>query len=342
MGRQPTVNKNLPPRMRARVQRSGKVYYYYDTGAKPRVELPLGSDFVSAVQKWAELESDNSPAVKALITFKWVSEKYTREEIPTKAPRTQQDNIKEMVNLVAFFGDAPIEEIEPHHVRQYLNSRRESPVRANREKALLSHVFNKARDWGITAMANPCRGITGFTEKGRDVYVEDETYKAVHDAADQPTRDAMDLAYLTGQRPADTLKYDERDIRDGQLSVTQNKTGAKLRISITGELEQVIERILARKRAITGKVSFTQLVVNERGQPLTLHALQQRFDKARDRAGIDKSRFQFRDLRAKAGTDKAESSGDMRQAQKQLGHANITMTETYVRARKGDKVGPTK
>ncbi len=51
--------------------------------------------------------------------------------------------------------------------------------------------------------------------------------------------------------------------------------------------------------------------------------------------------FQFRDLRAKAATDKAEAQ-DMRQAQRQLGHASVVMTEAYVRARRGDKVTPTR
>ena len=51
--------------------------------------------------------------------------------------------------------------------------------------------------------------------------------------------------------------------------------------------------------------------------------------------------FQFRDLRAKAATDKADAQ-DMRQAQRQLGHASVVMTEAYVRARRGDKVTPTR
>ncbi|MBE0268443.1 tyrosine-type recombinase/integrase, partial [Xylella fastidiosa subsp. multiplex] len=51
---------------------------------------------------------------------------------------------------------------------------------------------------------------------------------------------------------------------------------------------------------------------------------------------------QFRDLRAKAATDKADLAGDMRQAQAQLGHASVTMTEHYVRKRKGAKVTPTR
>lgn len=54
------------------------------------------------------------------------------------------------------------------------------------------------------------------------------------------------------------------------------------------------------------------------------------------------SKFQLRDLRAKAGTDKADSAGDIRQAQRQLGHTSVAMTKHYVRNRRGDKVGPTR
>lgn len=114
----------------------------------------------------------------------------------------------ELAQLYKFFDapPAPIEQITPQHVRQFMDWRKDAPVRANREKALFSHIFNKAREWGYTAAPNPCAGVKGFTERGRDAYIEDVTYKAVWDAADWPTRDAMDLAYLTGQRPADVLK----------------------------------------------------------------------------------------------------------------------------------------
>lgn len=54
MGRHPTVNYNLPPRMRAR-RRGAKVYYFYDTDGTPRHEIPLGTDYVLAVQEWAKL-----------------------------------------------------------------------------------------------------------------------------------------------------------------------------------------------------------------------------------------------------------------------------------------------
>ncbi|VVE89475.1 integrase [Pandoraea bronchicola] len=150
----------------------------------------------------------------------------------------------------------------------------------------------------------------------------------------------MDLAYLTGQRPADTLRFDESHIRDGELWVIQGKRGKKLRISVVGELGEVIKRIQARK--VGYRVASSALVVNEKGERMGADALRFRFDAAREAAGIEKGLFQFRDLRAKAGTDKTELSGDIRAAQKQLGHQSITMTEHYVRERKGDKVGPTR
>jgi integrase len=45
---------------------------------------------------------------------------------------------------------------------------------------------------------------------------------------------------------------------------------------------------------------------------------------------------QLRDLRAKAGTD----IGNPQQAQRLLGHSGITMTEHYIRNRRGDFVKP--
>lgn len=340
MGRKPSANSHLPKRMRAR-KRGAKVWYYYDTGAKPRKEIPLGCDYAIAVKKWSEIEMDQPNHHQAIITFQYVAHRYIKEVIPTKAPATQKDNLRELDQLYKFFGNPPppLSEIKPIHIRQYLDWRK--TIRANREKALFSHIWNKAREWGYTDMPNPCAGIKGFKETGRkDVYIDDVTYNAVHDAASQPLRDAMDLAYLTGQRPSDVLKMTEHDIQDGMITVTQNKTKVKLRISIEGELALLLQRITMRKTGY--KIRSFNMIVDENGQRITLRTLQGHFFRARESAGIDQELFQFRDLRGKAATDKTESSGDIRQAQKQLGHSNIAMTERYVKSRKGDKVTPTK
>lgn len=100
-------------------------------------------------------------------------------------------------------------------------------VRANREKTL-SYIFNKAREWGYTALQNPCQGVKGFKEIGRSRYITDAEFDHIKAHAHFTVIDAMDLALLTGQRPADVLKLKRTDIRDGALWIVQNKTGQRL------------------------------------------------------------------------------------------------------------------
>ncbi|MCX8566811.1 MAG: Phage integrase family protein [Glomeribacter sp. 1016415] len=353
------TESNLPPRMRARVQRSGQTYYYYDTGHSSRQEIALGADYLEALQKWSELDSQNQLEDRVRVTFRHAAQRYRQDVIPTKAPRTQKDNLAELVKLLEFFDNPPalMDEIKPIHIRQFLDWRvketvrklkeagqavegTEGQVRANREKSLFSHIWNKAREWGYTDQPNPCLGIKGYREDGRSVYIEDSEYGAIYAKARQPLRDAMDLAYLTGQRPSDVLKMTEQDIKEGCLLVQQNKTKTKLRIAITGHLEKTLDRILKIKAE--HNTGYPDLVVNELGERVALKTLQAMFAQARTAAGLCAAEYQFRDLRAKAGTDKAELSGDIRRAQKQLGHTSIKMTEHYVRNRRGEKVEPTK
>ncbi|WP_283742736.1 tyrosine-type recombinase/integrase [Sideroxydans sp. CL21] len=193
-------------------------------------------------------------------------------------------------------------------------------------------MFNFARQYGYTDAPNPCAGVKGHKETGRDRYVEDSEYLAVWGNAHYTVQDAMDLAHLTGQRPADLLKFNRSHIRDELLGLTQNKTGKKLRIEITGELQSLIERILGH---VNYSMTCDALLQDGNGQRLTYGALRARFDKAREAAGVS---FQFRDIRAKTATD----TENLAHAQKLLGHKTRAMTEHYTRHRKGDKVSPLK
>lgn len=333
------MNANLPPRMRARRQKSGRVFYYYDTGAKPRKEIPLGPDYIAAVQKWAAINGSPTPTLPTVgyaITRYLASTEY---EALTKG--TQDDYKFALDRLIGHFSTAPLDQVTPIHLKKYHSRRckdcddwKGSIHRANREVSILGMIFKYARSEGLTKN-DPKESITLKRMPGRkNVYIYDEMLDAVYEKSPQDLRDAIDLAYYIGQRPADVLKLIETDIRDGMLEYRQGKTGTPQRITITGPLADLLKRIEDRKA--THKVHCLYLVVDERGNKMTKSKLRARFEKARTAAGIAGKDFQFRDLRRKSGSDLRDQHG-LDAAQALLGHSGQAMTEHYTSAR-GQKV----
>lgn len=350
-------SRDLPPRMlrRKKTLVSGRVwmaYYYNGRDAEGlRIEIPLGTDLNEAKRRWAELDCKPAPRETGLMSF--VFDRYEREIVPLRAPATQRDYIANLRQLSKVFGNAPVDAITPQHVAQY-RDKRGAKVRANRELALLSHVFNLAREWGYTAKDNPVRGVRKNKEVPRDYYADAPVWNAVYACATIELQDAMDLNYLTGQRPADVLKMSETDIKDGALEVRQGKTNKRLRILLDHadgartELGQLLDRIRDRPR----NVRSLYLIATPAGVPLNRWTLRIRFDAARKAAaevaeqdGTPEGaalaerirKFQFRDIRPRAASD----IDDLAAASKLLGHTEQQITrKVYIR--KGETVKPTK
>lgn len=348
-------NRDLPPRMlrRVRTLKSGKqwVGYYYngrDESGK-RIEIPLGTDLDVAKIEWAKLDRKSVPKITRLLGD--VFNRYERDVIPGKMPRTQKDNLLSLKQLRAAFSDAPIDAVTPQIVAQY-RDKRSGKVRANREISLLSHIYNMAREWGITERENPAAGVRKNKERPRDFYAGPEIWNAVYDRATGELRDAMDLAYLTGQRPADVLSMRATDCDDEYLQVAQSKTSKKLRIELrsgeqVNQLGLLIERLLAQRKE--RGVRNPYLITTQDGRAVTASMLRLRFDDARRTAirhalvGEDKvlaeriRQFQFRDIRPKA----ASEIGDLGHASRLLGHTDKRITQTVYR-RVGEIVQPTR
>lgn len=325
MGRPKSVFPDLPPRMGGRRLKSGKVLFYYTGNGKKE---PLGGDYGKALHKYADLETGEASG----LSFKAISEKWELEGIrvgkrgKVRAPKTQTEFLRALDPLRKAFGHIQLDQIAPKLIRQYLDGRSRK-IAANREIAVFSIIWNWARQKGLTDKANPTIGVDRNAETSRDVYVTEEAYRTVWDKAVPLLQDAMDLALLTSQRPSDVLKMMRTDIRDGELWLRQGKTGLRMRVSIEGELKTVVERILARPRA----VSSVFLIADDKGQRVTIWKLDKLFAEARGEAT-----WQFRDLRAKAVTDEP----DLRQASQRAGHADETITAKVYRRLKGNSVKP--
>lgn len=332
MGRKPSTNLNLPPRMRAR-RRGAVIYYLYDTGGKPRHEIPLGTDYTLAVQEWAKLHQAQ-PTEK--MTIAWLIGKYlSSREFEAAARGTQADYKFAIANIMAHFGDAPIDEVKAAHVTLYIDKRSlASKHRALRERSVMSMIYAwaMARDF---CKFNPAAAVKSKKLPGRKhIYIHDEMLDAVYAQSPQDLKDAIDLAYYLGTRPGDLLDMTITKLRDGTMEYRQSKTSTPQRIVLNATLQTLIDRIETRKADY--KIVSMYLLVNERGQKMTKAMLRSRFEAARAAAGIPGTEFQFRDLRRKSGTDLRDQAG-LDAAQDLLGHASQAMTEHYTAAR-GKKI----
>ena len=148
--------------------------------------------------------------------------------------------------------------------------------------------------------------------------------------ADQLLKDALDLAYLTAQRPADVLKMAMSDIQGDELIVRQGKTGKTVRIALVGRLAELIARV--KERARNAPVAHFALLQTHKGRPLSKGMLHVRFDAARTAAGVS---FQYRDLRPMGLT----AQPDLEAARALAGHGTSAITNRVYR-RGGERAKP--
>jgi integrase len=336
VGRRRKSNHNLPPRV---VLNHGAYYFIHKSGKWEKLGR-IGEE-AEMRRKWALLED---PAGESNTTTALINE-YLVKVAPKKAARTFEDNKKEAEYLMAFFGQMMPESILPLHVGSYLDIRAEAgaPVRANREKALLSHVFTWAmrqEKWGSRITFNPCRGVRRNPEKKRERMIEDAEYSAVYDLATKSVQILMDLIYRTCQRPEDLIIAGPANIKTVEhegaqtrvLRIKQLKTGKMVEIIVTPEIEDIF------KRAASDKIAGMTFVHDRKGQPYTYDGLAAMFRRYVKKAGL--SDFGMYDIKGKGATDMYRGGVPLEKVQMLLGHESVTTTEIYIKARMADPIMP--
>jgi len=335
-----TIDSYLPKGIFVREGKKRNTYYFRpsvkDENGK-RKKINLGHCREQAIKKWLKIDLG---LVSDRPSLNEVWENYRVKDLHKKSICTQKDYTRCWNNLVLVFDDSAIDDIEPVDVQRYLDMR--DGIRGNREKALLSILFNYARRNGMTKLANPCSGTMKFKELPRDRYVEDDEFYTIKKHLPLHISNFLDLLYITGARVTDVLniKLSDIDKKRGILNITisKNQNRAKYKtipMIIEGKLHVVLNSIIEKKRIGKGKIESIFLNVDEKGQHVSYDSIRYFLDLARKATGIH---FQLRDLRAKNASD----SASVYEAKERLGHTTSTMTDNYRRSRKSSVVRPIK
>ena len=217
----------------------------------------------------------------------------------------------------------------------YLDERgKTSEARANREIALLSHMFTKAIRWGVVD-DNPCRGVERFTMKPRDRYVEDWELEAFCEKSGDFLAAYCAFKVLTGLRQSDILALRLDQLKPDGIHVTTSKTGKRIVIGWSAALRLSVDRLRKLKRPIAG----LYLLSTRKGTRYSRDGFKSIWQRKMTAALADPEcplveRFTEHDLRRKTGSDATADH-----AQRLLGHTDARITERHYRV-KPEKVEP--
>lgn len=287
----------------------------------------------------------------------------------TKSQRTLDDYTgyaDEDGPLVASFGKAFPEQITPGMVQAYLEANAKldppRPVPANRERAFLSSCLSwMIRSTKVPGMVvNPCMRASGVKrnrETQRERYVTHEEYRAVYDAGNRAVKLAMELVYRTLQRPEDVITWTPRNITERRdaggkvvriLRNQQGKTGAKVDIEITPEIDAILVRLKAPTPRAAGEkvtkvITGLTLIHRRDGKPYSYDGLCAMLKRRQAAVRADHTKAEgplakmlpwgFYDMKGKGATDMWLAGVPLTMVQALCGHDSVRTTEIYVKSR---------
>lgn len=306
----------LLPRMEAIVRKKGISYRYHPVGAKP---ISLGMDKVEAVRKVLDMlgvSGDTGTIGRLWEEFK-ESDRWKKY-----SPDTRKDYEQCSLQLLARFKDVRASDIEAPDVARYLRKeRKDAPVRANREVALLSNLIGLAIEFGQAKM-NPCREVRRNEEQPRTEAPEPKDFQAFSTwLAEQGGQRAVmgmaaEYAALAGNRKVEflDLTWPQVDRKAGHIRVKRAKQRGKKRGEVIEQIEITppLSALLDRLEALRGDKECLYVFVTRYGTHYTRDGFKGFWGKLMVEAiegKVIERRFTFHDLRAYYATQHKQDRG---------------------------------
>ncbi len=219
-------------------------------------------------------------------------------------------------------GDKPIAGLQRKHLLALLDGL--PPFAARNWLKAIRHVMQHALIHELIR-ENPALGVRLKLVKsdGRHTWSEEEIaqYEAHHPIGTK-ARLALALGLFTAQRRGDVVRLGPQHIRDGVLSVRQQKTGASLSIQVHPALRAVLDA------TPTGHLT---LLVTKTGKSYGRNDFSDQFRVWCDQAGLPPE-CSFHGLRKAACKRLAEAGCTVHQIAAISGHKTLSEVERYTRA----------
>ena len=324
-----------------RVYISNGAYFFVDRGKKWHRLCAVTDGEPAMLRALAKVKDAPAtrPGSMAALIADW-----KREELPNYAEATRYDYGLMLNKIEAAFRDCDVADVDAGDILDLREQWRTKPRSANKYQSLLSLLmaFAIVKRQRTT---NPTFEVRKLKTKKRKRYVTHEEMLKVRAGAingrrvnkdGKPWTNAngammaalLDFAYLTALRAADVRLLTWSQVGEREILVEPSKTrhssDAKMSVTITPEIQAVLDRVRN-----LGKVKGLTVFHTLKGAPFSASAIKSAWRRARERAGVTDVRF--RDLRPKALSDALRNGLSLEKIKDGAGHASVTTTEDYMR-----------
>jgi integrase len=293
------------PNLVKQVTQHGTVVWYFRQGHGPRIRLmgAFGSpEFIAAYEAAAQgRRIDPAPRDRSASgSLKWLIEQYMRSG-PWAAfkPATRKQREAIFRHVVAKAGDAPFSAITRKTMVESRDAAKATPAQANVMVKVMRGLF----DWAIEAehlTANPAKDVPFLKVEGDGFHAwTDAELDRFEQTYPIGTRERLAYAVLlyTGQRRGDVVRMGRQHVKDGVLTLRQEKTGQEVALPILKPLRAALDA------GPTGDLAF---IAGAGGRPMVKESFGNWFRGVCNRAGVpDCSAHGLR----KAGARRAAENG---------------------------------
>jgi integrase len=309
-------------------RRDDKGYFYLRLPGHPLVRLPglpWSPGFMAARE--AALAGSRiaigagrikSGSVAAVVAEYFDSQKF----FTSKSAGTQRMRRGILERFRAAYGDRPFALLPPEWIEKLLDAK--PPHAARSWLVTLRSLCQFAVKRGFLR-TDPTAGIKLVSAKGDGfhTWTDDEIthFEAHHHIGSKP-RLALALLLYTGQRRSDVVRMGRQHIRDGVLTVKQEKTRATLVIPVHPNLQAVLDATPSK---------HLTFLVTATGKPYGGNAFSEQFRKWCDAAGLPK-RCKPHGLRKAACRRLAEAGCSANEIMAISGHATMKELVRYTKA----------
>ena len=283
----------------------------------------------------AEIAEGGNPvevkrALKAELTFSDLFALYVRRHAAVHKKTGKEDEQRYTQYLQKPLGKKKISAITRDDIATvHLNITSDGhPAVANRVLALLSVVFNRAIEWGITEK-NPCAKIRRNKEVSRERFLQAEElprfFAALEAEPNHTIRDYIWLSLFSGARQANVLsvQWSDIDFAEGVWHIKMTKNGTPQNVPLPVPALALLKK---RKKSIDDTNDFVFP-----GKGVTGHLVEPKKTWAAILLRANITGLRIHDLRRTMGSWQAKTGASLSVIGKSLNHKSIQTTAIYAR-----------